>query len=236
MGLEDVAARVAVNGLARDRLVEVGAGLRELLPCAGLQRGSTVALSGPSQATAALALEVLARPTSAGMWAAVVGSASLGMEAASELGVRLDHLVLVPSPGRQWAVVTSALLGGLDLVVVWPPVTAGATESRRLAARARERNAVLMVVGRWGDGVDIRLSVTSLHCQGLGQGHGHLRSRVLEVESSGRRVAGPRRNVTIWLPTADADADATATADADAGAGANVSLEGAKDRATSLAS
>lgn len=188
--------------LAKERLIEVQDPLAALLPYAGLQRGSTVALTGPSQGTAALALGVLAKPTSMGLWAAAVGSASLGMLAASQLGVRLDRLALVPSPGRQWAVVIGALLDGLDLVVVWPPRTASITESRRLSVRARERGAVLIPVGHW-EGTDLRLSVSSLRYGGLSQGHGHLRSRLLEVEASGRRAAGRRRSVALCLPGAE---------------------------------
>ncbi len=49
--------------------------------------------------SATLALALMAGPSRAGSWCAVVGVGDFGAEAASALGVDLDRTVLVPDPG-----------------------------------------------------------------------------------------------------------------------------------------
>jgi len=61
---------------------------------------------------------MLAAPSEAGSWAAVVRLPDLGLLAAHECGVALVRLAVVPNPGPEWAVVVDALLDGLDIVVV----------------------------------------------------------------------------------------------------------------------
>jgi hypothetical protein len=74
--------------------------------------------------------------------------------------------------------------------------------ARRLAARARERRGVLVVLGarEWPEGADVQLTVETGAWQGVGAGHGHLQSRHLEVLSSGRRAAARPVRVGLWLP------------------------------------
>lgn len=72
-----------------------------------------------------------------------------GVRAASELGARTDRLALVPDPGARLADVVAALLDGMGLVrdrrPALPAGNADVTLARRLTARARGRNAVLIV-------------------------------------------------------------------------------------------
>ena len=56
-----------------------------------------------------LALALMAGPSRAGSWCAVVGVTDFGVEAASALGVDLARTVVVPEPGEQWLEVTAAL-------------------------------------------------------------------------------------------------------------------------------
>jgi hypothetical protein len=193
--------------LAHEQLLAVLPPLAGLFPEGGLRRGSTVVVNpgrrvGGGATSLAFALMVAA--SQAGSWCAAVGLSELGPVAAAGLGVCLERLALVPDPGDQWPVVTAALLDAVDLVLVRPPWRSRVTDTRRLAARARERGTVLLPFsGSWPDGADLRLAVAASAWQGLGEGHGHLQARAVEVTASGRGAAARERRVRLWLPGAD---------------------------------
>jgi hypothetical protein len=191
--------RTGLPGMVDDRLLPVLPPLTSLLPWGGLRRGTTVAVRGST----GLLLALMAGPSQAGSWCAVVGLGSLGAVAAAEMGVALDRLALVPAPGPQWPVVVAALLDALDLVVVAPPARARASgsDSRRLSARARQRGSVLVPFGPW-EGADLRLSADGGVWEGLGLGHGHLRARQTAVSAEGRGSAARPRRIQLWLPAA----------------------------------
>jgi hypothetical protein len=135
---------------------------------------------------------------------AAAGLPDLGIVAAAETGVALERLALVPAPGaRVWPTVVAALLDAIDVVLVRSPAGLPAAQARRLAARARERGAVLVPLGAWPEPADLRLAVTSSTWQGLGQGHGSLRARRVEVVATGRGAATRERRVLLWLPSPD---------------------------------
>jgi len=185
--------------LAGQRMLPVLPALAGLLPGGGLRRGSTVAVTGSTS----LALALIAGASAAGSWCAAVALPSLGLVAAAEAGVDLGRLALVAAPGDGWATVVAALVDALDVVVVRPPVRGvRAADARRLVARARERESVLVPLGRW-DGADVRLSVASSSWEGLGDGAGHLRARLVEVVAEGRGAAARPRRARLWLPAAD---------------------------------
>ena len=184
--------------LAGDRVLPVVDQLASLFPTSGLRRGSTVAISG--RASTSLALAVLAGPSRAGAWCAAVGLPSLGLVAAAEAGVALERLVFVADPGpAEWATVSAALLDALDVVLVRPPGAVRPVDVRRLTARARERGAVLLTMGPW-PGPDVRLTGMGGEWEGLGDGHGHLRRRRVDVVSGGRGSAARERRAKVWLP------------------------------------
>jgi hypothetical protein len=87
---------------------------------------------------------------------------------------------------------------------VRPPGRARQTAARHLSARARERQAALVVlvdhVNEWPEGGDLALSVGAIEWEGVGRGHGHLQGRRAEVRVSGRRSAGRAMECTLWLP------------------------------------
>jgi hypothetical protein len=192
--------------LAGERLLPVLPALAPLLPEPGLRRGATVAVgavSGCGGATS-LALALVAAASAAGSWCAAVGAPALGLAAAAELGVVLGRfpLVALPPPG-EWATVVSALLDAFDVVLAWPAGPLRPGEARRLIARARERQAVLVLCGDRPplvEGVALRLVVTSAGWEGLGRGHGHLTGRVVEVAAGGRGAASRERRARLWLP------------------------------------
>jgi hypothetical protein len=95
----------------------------------------------------------------------------------------------------------AALLDAVDVVLVRPPPRLPAPQARRLAARARERGAVLVPLGPWSEPADLRLAVTASTWQGLGQGHGRLHSRQVEVLITGRGPATRERRFRLWLPS-----------------------------------
>jgi hypothetical protein len=184
--------------LADERALPVAAPLAPLLPGEHLRRGSTVAV----RRSVALALALVAEASASGSWVAAVGLPDLGVVAAAEAGIVLDRLALVPAPTRRnWAAVVAALLDAIDVVLVRPPAGAHAADTRRLAARARERGSVLVPLGDvWTDPVDLHLAVTASRWRGLGQGHGRLEARWVEVAAGGRGTAARERHAHLWLP------------------------------------
>lgn len=185
------------RGGHRDPLPTLPA-LAPLLPSGALRPGTVVAVEGSTS----LALALLAGASQAGAWCAAVGVPGLGLVAAAEQGVDLDRLVLVAAPGDAWATVVATLVEAVEVVLVRTPVGARATDVRRLSARVREREAVVVAMGAW-EGADVRLAQTRCRWEGLGVGHGHLRARRVEVQATGRGAAARPRSTVLWLPGAD---------------------------------
>ena len=198
--LREIAGKVAPVALAGDQLLPVRPDLEELFPRRGLKRGSVVGITAGDGATS-LALATVAAASQQGSWSAFVGLGALGVVAASEAGIDLARCALVPDPGPTWATVVAALLDAIDLVVLAPPArVVRAADARRLSARARERGAVLLVVGAWPEGPDVRLRPLAARWTGLGDGHGALASRSLEVLAGGRGAAARERRHVVRLP------------------------------------
>ncbi|HEY0814541.1 MAG TPA: hypothetical protein VGE11_14780 [Pseudonocardia sp.] len=187
---------------AGGRVLPVAAPLARLLPAGGLRRGSTVAVP-PGPAATSLLWAVLVEASANGAWVGVVGRPDLGLVAAAEMGIALERLALVPRPGAELLAVTTALLDGLDVVVMAgsQPVPAG--ERQRLAARARQRGAVLFSLGPW-PGADVRLSCADARWGGVGAGldggSGRLGERRVEVRVLGRGLAPAGRTERLLLP------------------------------------
>jgi hypothetical protein len=193
-------------GVGVDRSLPVTAALRPLFPGGGLRRGGTVALATPGISRTALAtgstsllFALLSEASAAGSWCAVVGLPNLGLVAAAEAGVALERLALVPNPGPEWAPVVAALLDGFDIVATAAPATVSGAVTGRLAARARQRGAVLLAVGARWPGADLTLEVVGSDWQGLASGRGRLRRYRAEVLASGRGAAARPRRAQLWL-------------------------------------
>lgn len=204
--LAGLAERVRPVTLTREQRLPVLPALEALVPGGGLRRGSTVAVTeaeGVGGGTS-LGLAVVAAASQAGSWVAAVGVPSLGLVAAAELGVALEHLVLVAAPERDaWGSVAAALVDGFDCLVVPSGRSVRPADARRLVARARERGAVLVQLGGgWPERADVELRLTRSRWEGIEAGHGHLRSRKVRVEGSGRGEAARPRRVDLWLPAA----------------------------------
>jgi hypothetical protein len=199
--LRQIADRARPTVLAREQVLPVLPALRDLLPSGALERGTTVGVTG--DAATSLALALIAGPSAAGSWAAVVGVPTLGLAAAAELGVALERLVLVREPEpSSWGTVVAALVGAFDVVMLASTNRVRTTDARRLAARARERGSVLVQLGgvaRSGLECDVRLTIGEVRWRGLARGHGNVRARRVIVETSGRRRAARPRRVDLWL-------------------------------------
>jgi hypothetical protein len=194
-----------------ERSLPLAPALCPLFPGGALRRGSTVALAPVNPGTTSLLFAVLAAASAAGSWCAAVGLPDLGLVAAAEAGVVVDRLALVPQPGPEWPGVVAALLDGVDIVVLAPPGTVAPAVVSRLAARARQRGAVLIPMGSGGwSGAELTLEVVASAWHGLGHdlGHGdlgHGRGRLgrheVEVLARGRGAAARPRRAHLWLPT-----------------------------------
>lgn len=203
---EDAAARQVEPERTAHRL-EVPGHLAHLLPSGGLDRGTTVVVTGSTSLTLAL----LSEASRAGSWVAVVGQPGIGVLAAYQLGLRLDRVALVPAPGPDGPTVVAALLDGVDVVVVGPQAGLTDSDRRRLSARARERSAVLLSTAPWR-GAHVVLAAEESRWEGLGRGHGRLRSRRMIVHRSGRGTAAVARRDEVLLPIGRAEVPAGAAA------------------------
>ncbi|GLW94808.1 hypothetical protein [Actinokineospora globicatena] len=122
---------------------------------------------------------------------------NLGVLAASEAGMAVQRVALIPRPGSEIAAVVAALLDGFDLVAV-AANRIGEQLARKLSARARNRGAVLIAVGPW-PGAELELTVARGRWSGLGTGHGHLTDHRVEVRARGRGAAARPRRAAFTL-------------------------------------
>lgn len=164
-----------------------------------LRAGGAYAVDGLT-----LAMALLAGPSQAGEWCAVVGVDDFGVEAAAELGINLDRTIVVPKPRESWLEATAALVDVATLVVVRPPARVPERVAEKLGARLRTRGSALVAV--CGPGIDwpraeVRLTAGEPRWSGVGRGEGHLRARRLVVEA--RRGAAPARRTSLWFPAED---------------------------------
>ncbi len=201
----EIRQRIQPVTLSGQKVLPVPEILQPLFPWSGVQRGTSLGVSG--HGSWALAMAILADALGAEGWLAVVGAPNLGLAAAAEFGVRLDRVLVVETPSAaQWPTVVASLLEAVDVVAIAPVGRVGPRDGRRLSARAREQESVLLHLDgarTWPTVVDVNLTTTVDGWEGLGDGHGHLRSRKVTVESTGRRSAARSATVSVLLPGPD---------------------------------
>lgn len=188
-GLE-VASRIAPPRL------EVPEAFASILPFAGLRLGTTVGITGVCATSLALALISRA---STERWTAVVGLSAINLAAAAELGVDLDRLVVVPDPADRTTHTLAAVIDAFDVVLAG---SGSHGAHRKIQARVREQDAVLVAVGGW-PGSDLSIHCVSASWRGLGEGHGHLQTRTIDVIVDGRGAAARGARTTLVLPDDD---------------------------------
>ena len=165
---------------ADPRVFPVHEALKSLFPQGGLLTGAVYSVDS----SASLLWSLLAETTQKGTWCAVVGMPDVGLAAAEELGVNLDRLVLVPSPGAQWMAVLGALIDVVGVCALGsvPPPSDRALST--LYGRLRERQSTVLVRSPWPR-VDATLSVEH-RLQGVDTGRGLLREHYVRVKSTPR--------------------------------------------------
>lgn len=195
----DIAVPLAARPTAPT--LPVGQALAPVLPD-GLRRGTTVAVAG----SVSLLLAVVAAASDEGAWCALVGMPAISAEAASDLGIELSRLPMVPDPKADWVVVVGALVDAMDLVVARMPTRLPDGDIRRLAARVRSRGAVFLPYTTstsspaWPH-ADVRLTAQPGDWSGIGSGYGRLRRRQVTVTVRGRGGAASPRSTALWLPS-----------------------------------
>ena len=202
--LHEVARGAAPVVLARDRAVPLAGALGELVPGGTVARGSVLRVTGrPGAGATTVGFELAAAVTALGEWAAAVDvDATLGPLAAADAGVALERFAVVRRvPPARWATVVAALLDGVSLVLAEVPRGVALGDARRLEARARERESVLVVAETRGAVVAGRCRVhpardrlgvgTSQRCRVTLDGI--LGARRLRVEVEGRGAAARPR-------------------------------------------
>lgn len=170
-----------------------------LLPEEGLQTGTSYTVS-PSPS---LVLALLGAASQKGLWCAVVGMPTLGVEAASAFGIDLARLILVPAPGERWLAATSALAEVVPLIVVAPGSRARDADVSRLSARLRDRGCTLLVTEtpgteRWPQS-EGTIRLHDPHWHGLGAGWGLLSDCTVTVTAQTRHSPRPS-SVRVQLP------------------------------------
>lgn len=198
--------------LAAEQVLPVPDVFGALLPGAGLQRGWITRVEGGPSARA-LAWALLAQITTSGGWIAAVDVPGISLAAARDVGVAIERIVVVSSPDSgAWSAAVAALIGAVDVVVFDSPRHRVApSEHRRLASRARERGSVLLELATSSRPArlesqlqyDLAFSTKPLAWEGLGNGHGCLRGRALDVAVSGRRLREPSRSARFEVPGVD---------------------------------
>jgi hypothetical protein len=205
--LAELGERVKPVALARERTLPVTAPFDQLLPD-GLVRGQVVSSQGVAARSVAFGLvrDALVE----GGWMAVVDVSTLGTDAAAEFGVPLERVVRIETGADDdsgtdldWIDVMGAAIDGFDMVLTRVPsgLQSGHRPAavRKLGSRLQQKGAVVVTLGTAGAlGGDVELTTRRTVWGGLGEGTGHLRRRVVDVEASGRRVPG-RRSCSIEL-------------------------------------
>jgi hypothetical protein len=193
--------------------------LSELLPH-GLRRGSTLAVTS----SVSLLLNLIGTASAKGAWVAMIGMPAMSAEAAAEAGVDLSRLAIISPPEAEWtsaswATAVGALLDAVDIVVARPGITGARSsgqstgiadgDARRLTARARNKDAVLVLFGQqaasW-PAVELQLSAQHAHWSGIGDGYGRLTARRLTVSATGKGRSAQPRTIDLWLPRGESPA------------------------------
>ncbi|GAA1969043.1 hypothetical protein GCM10009718_00780 [Isoptericola halotolerans] len=168
--------------------------LAPLLP-GGLPSGGILTVQGSTS----LLLALLATASRDGAWVAFVGAPAVGMLAAADVGISLERTAVVPAPGPDAPAVLAALLDGMDVLVVGPRAALADVDRRRLAARTRQRDAVLVTTERW-PGAHVVLDARGGAWSGADAGAGWLRRRTLSVLRTGRGAAARPVEIDVEVP------------------------------------
>jgi hypothetical protein len=204
-GLNEVLAalgdRVAPVSMALERTLPTPTDCADLFAEGGLVRGRTLSTTGSAATT--VMLRLVAAAVEAGGWMAVIDVPTLGLDAASELGIALERVVAIDTRGAGsdvgdvdagvWADVVAAAADGFEVLVTRVPGDVRPSTLRKVVTRLQQRGVVMMVVGDPGPlACDGMIDTGHQVWAGVGAGWGRLEQRVVEVAATGRRLPGQR--------------------------------------------
>ena len=178
--------------LRKANILSAGPIFDAVLPDGGLRRGSILVLEAAHAGMTTMTLSLLGGLPER-TWAGWLDAEhTLSGTALAEHGIDLEHLLIVRGvPSGMWAKTVSTLLDSMSVVVaeLSGPVSSG--DARRLAARARERGAVLLVMergrARWPVEANVRCTVESLS-MALGVNDAELGGYSCRVKVSSRGI------------------------------------------------
>jgi len=168
--------------------------LAHLFPQRCLTPGSVITVQGGMW----LLFGLLAAASQHGSWVSFVGMPELGVLAASQAGLALERVAVIPQVGTEAAAVIAALLDA-TCVVVGPQAALSEAERRRLTARTRELGALLFTTQPWR-GANLNFEVTGQTWAGTDQGQGCVESVSAKIHRIGRGAAAAPKTFPIELP------------------------------------
>ncbi len=171
--------------------------LASLMPSGGVRAGSSIAVTGPCETSLALAFAAAAMGEES--WCALVGMPHVGLAACADIGVDPRRTALVPAPGAQLSAVLSALIDGIDVIVLGADLALTPAQWRAAENRARTQGTLLIRAGKARCDLTVRSSTS--RWVGLSRGSGRLRLRSAHVSACGRGVAGVGSGIGIRVPT-----------------------------------
>lgn len=195
------ASRASAPALAPSRhILPATPDISALLPYGGLS--TVTALTAGRIGATSLLWRLLAGPSEAGAWCAVVGLERLYPLAARAAGVDLERLALVEAAGPRIVDAAGALASGIPVLVV-PSGAFTAPQARRLAAKCRRSGtAIVWWETRPVTGADARLEVARTRWQGLransGRRYGAGRLTACELDVAARWRSGGTHRARIW--------------------------------------
>lgn len=181
------------NLVAHSPVLELGTVLSPLFPDGGLRVGASYRISH----TPALFSAIVAEATKQGVRCVVLGMPTLGLEFTRRLGADLEHLILIPRPGRRLVDIVSAVSEVVPLVLCATPTRVSEKEAARLASRFRDRACTFLTTGTWSP------AYASIECRdprpvGIGKGWGAITEQAVTVTVHNR--TGERRTAAVLLP------------------------------------
>jgi hypothetical protein len=165
--------------------------------------GRIVEMTGdPGTGLTRLGMRLLADHSHLGPVVALDARGWISPEAAWEVGVLPERLVVVRCPDPAlWPKVAAALLEGVSAMYAEVPARIRDQDLRRLAALARARQAAVAMRpldrGLPAGVAHLRLRAIGVTWEGADRGHGRLGRRRLVLEASGKGVAGIPRIVEV---------------------------------------
>lgn len=166
--------------------------LAEILPHAGIPRGTVVCHEGANS----LLVAMIASVTRGGGQVGIVGLPRLSLLAAVEMGADLSRLATVPDPGADPVEVATVLLDGMDLVVLGAVESVAPARTRVVMGRVRKQSSVLMVTGGGWPGAR-----TTLEARVLTYRHSPavtMTAEPVQARSGYGRIGGMRLRVTAF--------------------------------------